>query len=270
MTYDPPTEPSGIPGVLTDSFKLYRASIVSLFLLVFLLETIVLAIRPYTYPGAGSEHGIVHWLRLIATYLAGVYMYGFIIAHVHSVASGSSRIRSSLATALRRLPAMLAVPLIYGIAVLIPPVLILILHTGLDRLDIMSGIYLVPSLKSLMLLSIIPMVFLAVALFTTLLLPVTEGRGPLESLNRSYSLVRRHWWKTFVVFAIAIATITINHTATYLVVLGLSDLLDNFPAGYAISMGTGIALYVIILPLIVCLAYGAYQNLRLHEQSSAP
>ena len=270
MTYDRPTEPSGVLGVLTDSFRLYRASIVSLFLLVFLLESIVLAIRPYIYPGAGSEHGFVYWLRLITTYLAGVYMYGFIIAHVHSVASGSSHIGSSLAIALRRLPAMLVVPLIYGIAVLIPPMLILVLHTGLDRLDIMSGIYLVPSLKSLMLLSIIPAVFVAVALFAIFLLPVTEGRGPFESLNRSSSLVRKHWWNTFVIVVIAVAMIAINYTATYAVVLGLSDLLDNIPAGYAISMGTGIALYVIILPLIVCLVYGAYQNLRLHEQSSTP
>lgn len=270
MVYERPNDPSSIGGVLTDSVKLYRASIVSLILPVFLLELIIVEMRSYFFAAGGWHLDVGHWPGSIAVYAASAYMYGFIIAHVHSVASGSSGIRPSLGIALRRLPPMLVVPLVYGFAVLIAPMLFFALHTSLDRLDILSWIYLLPSLKGLMLLSIIPAVFVAVALFAILLLPVTEGRGPFESLDRSHSLVRRHWWKTFVVVAIAIATFATKYIVIYMYYRHLSDLFDNIPAGYTIAWLTGVAFYAIILPLTVCLMYGAYQNLRLHEQFSTP
>ena len=59
MSYARPTEPLHVVDVLVEGFRLLWAGIRLLYLPAFLLETIVLTIRPYTYPGGGSEHGFV-------------------------------------------------------------------------------------------------------------------------------------------------------------------------------------------------------------------
>ena len=75
-------------------------------------------------------------------------MYGFIIAHVHSVASGSSRILGLLA--------ILGTFALYAIVVVV----------------------------------LVPVMFLAVALFASFIVAIAEGHGPLDSLRESYTLVR--------------------------------------------------------------------------------
>ena len=104
-------------------------------------------------------------------------MYGVIIAIVHYIASGAPRsVSSPLAIATRRFPTILAVSLLYGLAVSIGPVLLMLLVFFLGPLAVFAGV--LPLL--------FPVIFLAVALFAGPILAVAEGHGPIDSLRESY------------------------------------------------------------------------------------
>ena len=258
MTYIRPTEPSSVIGVLTDGFLLFRASIrslyVSLFLLVLFVGEGVIAVQRYYASGAG------YWLLQGVSFVAIFYLYGFIIASVHFAASSEPRgIRSSLGIAMRRLPAMLAVYVLFGLAVLVAYAPLMVLQALLDLSSIAAMI--------LPLMTVVLLV--ATALFASPILTITEGLGPIEALRGSYSLVRRHWAKTLVVLAIMIALVTVMSIAIHEVTLAVSDPFDSDLMANIAAALTYAAFQANLMPLGVCLIYGAYQDLRLRLHLAA-
>ena len=259
MTYARPTEPSSVLGVLTDGLLLYRASIrpplfVPLFLLLLIVGQVSLAIDVYYPAGARSS------LLQVPFYVATFYLYGFIIASVHFVASSSpSNIRSSLTIAMRRLPAILAVYLLIGLAVYVGYTPWIVLHALLD----------VRGIVTMALALFIVVLLVATTLFASLILTVTEGLGPIEALRGSYSLVRRHWAKTSVVLAITIALVKGTSIAVDKVTLALSDPFDSNLVANIVSGLTWAAFQAIVMPFGVCLIYAAYQDLRLRQNGVA-
>ncbi len=256
MTYARPTEPLSVLGVLTDGLLLYRASIrpplyVPLFLLLLIVGQVSLAVEMYYAAGAGSS------LLQVAFYVATFYLYGFIIASVHFVASsGPSDIRSSLTIAMHRLPAILAVYLLIGLAVFVgyTPWMVLLDPRGIVTMTL--ALFVV-------------VLLVATTLFASLILTVTEGLGPIEALRGSYSLVRRHWAKTSVVLAIIIALVTGMSIAVDKVTLALSDPFDSNLVANTVSGLTWAAFQAIVMPFGVCLIYAAYQDLRLRQNGMA-
>ena len=239
-------------------FSIGRASgpplYVPLFLLLLLVGEGALAVERYYAAGVG------YWLLQVASYVATFYLYGFIIASVHFVASSDPiGIRSSLAIAMRRLPAILAVYLLFGLAVFVGYTPWMVLQVLLDLRSIVT--------------MILPLIFVvllvATALFASLILTVTEGLRPIEALRGSYSLVRRQWAKTFVVLAIMIALVTAMSIAVNQVTLALSDPFDSNLVANIVSGLTYAAFQAIIMPFGVCLMYGAYQDLRLRQNGVA-
>ena len=271
MTYERPTGPASIGNVLADGFKLYRASIRSVHMPVFLLGLAIGLIHwgeiPYRGVGEDVSLGVGHWLRLSASLVASTYMYGVIIAIVHYVASGAPPgARSPLAIATRRFPALLAVFLLYGLAITIGPLLVMILVVLVGSLSSPDqaaplGIFAV----ALILLMSVPMIFLTVALFASFLLVVTEGYRPINSLRESYAMVSGYWWTIFAVIATATAVSTAMSFASNGITLFLADLFDSNTVSNAISTLAYAAFLAIIAPLSVCLLYGAYQDLRLRQ-----
>lgn len=259
MTYDRPTEPLSVLGVLTDGLLLYRASIRSfympLFLLLLFAGGVTAACETILPAGVGS------WILQVARFVAAAYLYGFIIASVHFVASNDpSGIRSSLGIAMRRLPTVLVVYFLISFAFLAGSTLLAVPMVLLR-------------LENIFLTAILPMAVSAAlvgtALFASLLLPITEGYGTSDSFREGYSLVRRHWCKTFVVLAMTVFVVVGLSTANYQVTGFLGNQFDSDFVANVAWMLTYAAVNAITMPLGVCLMYGAYQDLRLRQQPAS-
>lgn len=250
MTYKQPTEPASVLGVLTDGFLLYRASIKSLYVPVFLVVLFAGEIAVDRHWGTGARH----WISIVS-WVVSIYLYGFIFAGLQFVASSDPMpIRSSLGIAMRRLPTLLAIYLLLALALVtcaMPLLFVLVLVWDMRELNTLV----------MMLPLIVPGVFLGTYLFASVILPITERYGAVESLRGSYFLVRRHWAKTFVVLAVMLAVVTGLNIANYQIAWLLVDQFDND----LVSMLTYAAFSACITPLGICLMYGVYQDLRLRQ-----
>lgn len=259
MTYDRPTEPSSVIGVLTDGFLLYRASIRSLYVPLFLL---LLFARAGCVLGVERfPEGVGYWLVQVAFFVATSYLYGFIIAGVHSVASNDpGSIRSSLGIAMRRMPTILVVYSLFGLALFAGSMLLV-------APMVLMG------LPDIFLVAILPLAvstaLVGTTLFASLLLPITEGYGPSDSFRQGYFLVRRYWCRTFVVLAMMVAIVTALSTANDQVTRFLGNQFDRGLVADIVSMLAHGAFDAIITPIAVCFMYGAYQDLRLRQQGAA-
>ena len=244
MTYHRPTEPLHVIDVLVEGFRLLRAGIGSLYVPALLLVLIVELINPIELPSQEPVEALDFdqdfWLRFVAYLVAGFYMYAVITAIVHYVASGAPQgVPSPLSIATRRFPLILAVNLLF-------------------MLGVMSGTVLL----------IVPGIFLFVALYFSPMLPITEGKGPIDSLNGSFSLVRGHWWRTFAVALITIFFALMAGVAIEKVSLFLADQFDTDLAANTVSSLTYAALEAVVYCLSVCVTYSLYQDLRLRQTPS--
>lgn len=241
MMYARPTEPLHVVDVLVEGFRLFQAGIRSLYVPAFLFVLIVGAINPIEIPSQAPVESLDFdqdsWLRFIASLVAGFYMYAVITAIVHYIASGAPQgVPSPLFIATSRFPVILAVNLLLVLAVMFGSLLL-----------------------------IVPGIFLFVALYFSPMLPITEGKGPIESMRGSFSLIKEHWWRTFAIAAITIAFVFIAGEASEQAALFLSDRFDSDLAANTISKLTYAALEAIIYSLSVCVTYSLYQDLRLRQ-----
>ena len=240
MKYVRPTQPSSIGEILADGFSLFRASITSVYPPVFVLALII-GVMEFNLPSredvvAFIDFGVVDWLSVLVSYAASIYMYGVVMARAHDIASGDpGEIRASLDIAARRLLAMAAVYVMYGAAVAVGTLLL-----------------------------IVPGIFLGVALFASLLLPIAEEKGPIDSLRESFALVRGYWWWTLAVLVIVTAIVAAPSLAMSMIMSWALSFETNW-VGKAASTLTYAVSTPFILPLGSCLIYATYQDLRLRR-----
>ena len=245
MTYARPTEPVHVVDVLIEGFRLLGAGIRSLYVPALLFALIVGAISPIEIPSRDPVQDLnfdqVYWLRLVASLVAGFYAYAVITAIVHYVASGAPEgVPSPLFIATRRFPTILAVNLMYLLAVFVGTMLL-----------------------------IVPGIFLFVGLYFSPMLPITEGRGPTDSIRGSLSLVRGHWRRTFAVVVITIGFGYMARVASEKAALFLADQFEGDLLSNVISTLTYAAFDAVIYSLSVCVTYALYQDLRLRQNGTA-
>jgi len=111
----------------------------------------------------------------------------------------------------------------------------------------------------------VPGVFLYIQLVLSPVALAVEGAGPATAIERSWRLVRRHWWRMLGVEVLKIATVAF---ALFLVALPLEV------AGYAIGpagwllLGAGGSLtQVVVAPLVVVVTVVAYFDLRIRKEA---
>ena len=269
MTYQRPTRPSNIGKVIADGLRLFRAGIRSLYVPAFCLLLVIGIIQwgqiPYPHIGEEVIPDVGHLLRLLATFVANIYMSGVIIAIAHYIASGApAGVRSPLAIATRRFPVMLATSFLCAIAISIGP-LVLALLLGL--LAVLGALAILGTFAIYIgvLLMLVPAIFLAVALFASLIVAVAEGQGPVISLRESFALVRGFWWRTFAILAILTTVVGVASLATNEIILFLANRFDHAPVANTVSTLTYAAIQAIVWPLSFCLWYSVYQDLRLRQ-----
>ena len=246
MTYQRPAQPSSIARVLVDGFLLFGTSLKSLYMPALLLLIIAGAMNPLPTPPGGMEtppdFDGVFWFRLVAWYVTLTYVYAFIIAMVHYIASGTPRgVPSPLSIATRRFPVVLVVTILYGVA------------CGIGTL-----------------LFIIPGVFLFIVLFASPILPITEGKGLLQSAKGSYALVKGHWWRAFAIVMVSTIAVVLMGLAAEVISVLPADWFSSEIAAKTVLTLTYAALLAIIQPLCFCIMYGLYVDLRLRHGDPGP
>ena len=241
MMYARPTEPLHIVDVLIEGFRLFRAGIRSLYVPALLLVLIVGEIHPFETPSRdpveNPDFDQDFWVRFIVSSVASFYMYAVITAIVHYVASGTPEgVPSPLFIATRRFPTILAVNLVFMLAIFVGTLLL-----------------------------IVPGIYLFIALYFSPMLPITEGKSSIDSIRGSLALIKEHWWRTFAVAMITIGVGYMALEASEEVALFLADRLDSDLAANTISRVTYAAFEAIIYSFSVCVTYSLYQDLRLRQ-----
>lgn len=241
MMYARPTEPLHVVDVLIEGFRLFRAGIRSLYVPALLLVLIIGEIDPFEIPSRDSAENLDFeqdfLLRFIAFLVGVIYMYAVMTAIIHYVASGALEgVPSPLFIATRRFPTILAVNLVFMLAVLVGTLLL-----------------------------VVPGIYLFIALYFSPMLPIIEGKDSTDSIRGSLALIKDHWWRTFAVVVITISIEYMALEASEEVALFLADRLDSDLAASTVSKLTYAAFEAIIYSLSICVTYSLYQDLRLRQ-----
>lgn len=257
-TYSRPTTPLSIAGVLDDGLRLYLASVKPLFALS--LATCLALSLPAT-PLIGLGPGDFMTLAMeperaadlyalfvailpfaIAGYIVATFLYAAMITRLGHVAAGeSSSLAEDLATGIRRGLPLLIGSLLYALAVVVGLILFVV-----------PGSYLMVTLS-----------FMGFPL-------VLERRGPIESLRISHRLVKGFWWRTATLVSMAVLIAALPG----MVVDSVLDLavgvmmVSGSLAGTVVLGLLSAVLYAVLLPILVCLVYSIYADLRLRKEGA--
>lgn len=134
---------------------------------------------------------------------------------------------------------------------------------------ILNILYTMAWLAGIILL-LIPGIFLSVAFIYSGLVLVTENRGPIDALGRSWDMVKNNWWRTMVIISVAMMI--------YLVIISVL----GFVFGITISMSSPDSFYeytflleianalliMLILPLLAAIMIAGFNDLVLRREGA--
>lgn len=107
---------------------------------------------------------------------------------------------------------------------------------------------------------ILPGIFLAVALFLSMLLPITEGVTGIAALKRSYAYIRGSWWKVFSVSAVFVLLLLVASSVLSIPV--------NFTENEAAPNVYSWIVSLFLAPLGICFTYVVYGALRVQQKKA--
>ena len=251
-----PTAPRSIGGVLDDAIRLYRKTLsacIPIVLVGVVLSTPVglwIALRTQSLAATGDPAAVLSlfsspsvWLAYLAMMVVYVTIYGALIHQVDAIAHGR---RASFAEAmghgLQRLPAMLGVSILFGLAVLVGTVLLVI-----------PGIWV---------WGLLQFAFVAVVL---------ERTGVLESFGVSRRLVSGNWWRANVVIFVAMVILIVLAMVLGVVgglivaMAGLADAASSTGA-QVVSQLVSAVLNVFTMSFYPCVLLAVFNDLKLRKE----
>lgn len=237
-------EPQGIGKTIDSGFKLFFASFKNVILLALIiggLNVVPQFLMPSAMEGDPEALANLGTMMLTAVFVIlvlSLILTAAMIAKIGAIAQGAS---ISLGTALGRglkafLPMLLGT-ILYGLAVAIGSVLLLI-----------------------------PGIILMLSLIFYSYLIVLEGDGPITALKTSHNLVWGNWWRTavlltivFIIVYVLLLGLTIPVSAALPMIMPLGE--DPMTFMYAFNIFYGLV-YAIITPLMVALFIVVYYDLK--------
>jgi hypothetical protein len=245
--YQPPTAPQRIGGVLDDGFALFRASIKSTFLLAVAGGMVSAPFNRLAQRAVVDEPNLggiatAMLMGLAVTAITMLFMAA-IVFMIDRIAKGAtSSIAEAFSVALRRLPALLVSGIIYFLALVVGLVLLFV-----------------------------PGVFIGVALLFFYMAVIAERKGPIESLQYSWQLVRGNWWRTaalatIITIVIAILYLLLGVVAGVVVVLGTDISLESGEMPWFIDFVVGPLIVGVVGPLGYSLFMSVYRDLKLRRE----
>jgi hypothetical protein len=260
--YQKPTVPRSIGGVLDDTLQLYKASFASCWLPALLTGLVsgaftyfVLAV-PITsglpqanpllaamdrYKNLGPAYNVGN----IAVSVVTLLLSGMMIANIAAVSRGETpAFGTALSLSLRRLLAMIGATILFGLAVGVGFVLLLI-----------PGIYLAVRLQ----LFLVPLII--------------EPQGPAASLGTSWRLVGGNWWRALTVVTVLFVILLVLELLLGALTGAVGVFIGGRPIDTAhmiakVSLATlaiGAVVRVFTAPLICAVGVALYHDLLLRK-----
>lgn len=252
-----PTQPQSIGGVLDTSFQLYKASLVKMIPLSLL--TVVAgspqSIYIFTQGGAGSATDPFAMLNMMRSggyivaaligMLGSMWMLSAAYLKVGAIGAGSDLgLAEVLAKALARLPVVLVMAIMAGVALLIGLILL-----------------------------VVPFFILSVSLALCFSIVLLEDKGPIEGLSESHRLVWGNWWRTAAILTVGFIIIFVFYLIAGLIIGVITPVLILGGGGtenvMLISMVSGlligVLMSVLMTPFYVSLAISIYWDLKLRK-----
>ena len=258
--YQKPAVPRSIGGVLDDTFRLYKASFSSCWLPMLIISLIGGASALYRFsnvpavaPGTGLRDILLQFQSTPRGYqavsllvmLLELVLYAVLVLNIVAVSRGETpSFGTSLATALRRTPALIGAAIMFFIAVFVGTVLLVV-----------PGIYVLNRLG----LFIVPL--------------VTVPEGPGTSLATSWRLVGGHWWRTAILVFVMLAILYVLDLALVALAAAIAAVVHGGASNLVQSAGSFVMGSIVIsaivgiftTPLFVTVFVTVYQDLLLRK-----
>jgi hypothetical protein len=254
-----PTQPQSIGGVLDVAFQVYKVSLSKVWPICLLL--VVGSLPPSLYmlfkggtALAAAASGDVnayakgifldpaYWLSYLISLLIVTCSMGAIYLKQDALAAGAELpLARALSTALRRTPSMFLSMILFGIAVVVGCVLL-----------------------------VIPGLILMVSLMLGGAVIVLEGSGPAAGLLRSHKLIWGHWWRTSAILTVGFIIVMVIYMALAFVVGMVTPLVargaDPFAFGLINGMLLSVFIQVLVMPFFLALILSLYWDLKLRRE----
>lgn len=252
-----PTQPQSIGGVLDTTFQLYKASVVKMIPLSLL--TVIAgspsSIYAFTQGGIGDPANPLamftmmssasYWLVALAGMIGSLWMISASYLKIGAIGSGGDLgLGAALQKAVTRLPAVVIMTLLFGIAIGVGCILLLI-----------PGLILMVSLA----LCFNPALF--------------ENKGPFDSLTESHRLVWGNWWRTFVIFSVGVVVIFVIYMLAALIIglivpflaFGTGGAENALLIGMIGGLLIGTLMSLLVTPFFISMAIATYWDLKLRK-----
>jgi len=263
--YTKPVAPLPIGGVLDDAIKLYRASFGRCFVLALIGAVLFGVIGLYAaLKLQGTVAGVAAGARaqdpaaarllfgnMIGSFI-GIYLvvvlistliYLGLFAHINDAALGVSRGQGEvLGAALRKLPGAIIATIIFGVAIGVGTLLLVI-----------PGIYLWGKMELWL-----PSMFV-------------DDVGGIEAIGRSWTATAGNWWRSVVILSVALIILVVLELlggiigALVMGVMGVAHTADLVNVAIA-STAIRSVLYVAILPAVPAVMLAIYNDLKLRRE----
>lgn len=249
-----PAQPQTIGGVLDTTFQLYKASVVNVWILCLLgalggaLPSLYMVFGGAANPADPlaafsmmSKPG--YWLANLATIILSLWSMGAVYLKVHAIGTDAElSLGEALTGALRKVPSLFVAGLLFGIALTIGLILL-----------------------------VIPGLILMVSLMLCFNLVLFEDKGPVAALTGSHNLVWGNWWRTLAVLSVGFILVMVIYMAVGLV-FGVAIPLVGLGAGDPLMFGLisgvviGVLASLVLTPFYVSMGIALYWDLKMRKE----
>jgi len=251
-----PTQPQGIGGVLDTAFQLYKSSfgavwpisllmaavnVVPILFLVFGLSSLdpsALATNPLAMYGEPTMLIVAVLCGLLGLWIASaLFLKQRAIGGDEAMTTGDA-----LQAASRRVLTMFVAGILFGVAVVVGLILL-----------------------------VVPGLILMVSLILYMTLALFEDKGPVDSLVGSHKLVWGNWWRTCGVLTVmGILLFVILFAVGFIMALVIPfagiALADAFVVGMIVQAVSNAAFYLFLGPLGTAMLIALYWDLKLRKE----
>lgn len=249
-----PEQPQTIGGVLDTTFQLYKKSIGKVWLLCLIgaiggaLPSLYMAMT-----GAGTPSNPTAVLAMIGSpgwwgmYVIAMLLSLWTMAACYRMqeAIGTDSpmtLAGALTSSASRLPILFLTMILFGIAVTVG-----------------------------MLLLVIPGLILMVSLLLCFTLVVLEDKGPVDSLTGSHRLIWGNWWRTTAILTVGFAIAIVLYVAIGLVigiVIPIVGIGSTNPLLFGMITGlvVGVLAALLLTPFYIALLLAVYWDLKLRKE----
>lgn len=252
--YTPPSAPRSIGAVIDDTIQLYKSSFSACVLASVFLALLALGFQLYSQPHLLSGQRLTSLAqlsaqassRMLRAYVVYIPLLalGYLVMLVRMTALATGKavppLGAAISRAAGRLPATIGAGILFILAVTVGTILLII-----------PGIYIWNRLQ----LYVVPLVI--------------EGTGVMDSLDRSWRLVKGHWWRTATIFTVILIIILVLDLLVAPLMAALVAILrPDILRALLFTQLMQAAMAVFTTPLLVATLVAIYCDLRLRLEGA--